>query len=125
MYLREKLRSRVQDQVFVSQMKVVASAWQRDLAHACIEFRTEVRAMNFRVPETIADSGYSIAKLDLLARREYIPELMRVAANTKLFDVSPAVVSGPWPPFSFLDHVLRIEPIDARDPRDSAFPHSA
>jgi Gas vesicle synthesis protein GvpL/GvpF len=67
----------------------------------CVDLLSSVRKLS--VKNTIQeDVGYSIAKIDLLVRRESVDSILKASSTLRVRSATPTVASGPWPPFSFL-----------------------
>ena len=100
-YLAAKMEARrLQHQVEI-EADAVAKQLKVFYPKECVDLISSVRKLS--VKNTIQeDVGYSIAKIDLLVRRESVDSILKVASTLRVRSETPTVASGPWPPFSFL-----------------------
>lgn len=68
---------------------------------ACVDSISSVRKLSVKNTSE-EDVGYSIAKIDLLVRRDSVDSILKAASMLHVRSEMPTVASGPWPPLSFL-----------------------
>ena len=99
----------VVDEIIVTAPAGYESKIQELVGDGCFAIRTSICKMRMVCTERDLDKVYSIAKLDLLIRRNAYPHVMQTVATIPFCNVSPTLMSGPWPPFSFVDSHGTIE----------------
>jgi len=101
-YLKSKARSKYRDDGIEREVSKVAAEIRGIFADACVDLVSSVSEMIAKRPGEEADVIYSVAKIDLLVRREAIASVRNAASLMQLQSSLPTIASGPWPPFSFV-----------------------
>ncbi len=100
-YLAAKMEARQFQYQVEKEADAVAKQLTSFFPADCVDSISSVRKL--RVKNTSdEDIGYSIAKVDLLVRRESVEPILKAASLLHVRSEMPTVASGPWPPFSFL-----------------------
>lgn len=102
-YLRARRKSQHQLRGMEAQATETRDVLRDLVAGACTDSRTSVGWMQSTDPNTDENKTYSIARVDLLVRRESIGLVMHLGGMVTLGSMVPTIVSGPWPPFSFAE----------------------
>jgi hypothetical protein len=108
-YLKSKWRSKQRELHVESLLANTGARIQELVGDGCFAIRTSICKMRMVCTERDLEKVYSIAKLDLLIRRNAYPHVMQTVATIPFCNVSPTLMSGPWPPFSFVDSHGTIE----------------
>jgi Gas vesicle synthesis protein GvpL/GvpF len=115
-YLRGKWKSRQREMQVESLLADTGACIQELVGDGCVAIRTSISKMRTVNSETDCENVYSIAKLDLLILRHAYPRAMQTVATIPFCSVSPTLISGPWPPFSFVEG-------DCTNANKNAFPN--
>lgn len=102
-YLKSKWKARQREMHVESLLANTGACIQELVGDGCVAIRTSICKMRTISTERDSENVYSIAKLDLLIRRDAYPQVMQTVATIPFCNVSPTLMSGPWPPFSFVD----------------------
>ncbi len=102
-YLKNKWKSRQRELHVESLLANTGACIQELVGDGCVAIRTSTCKMRTVSTERDRESVYSIAKLDLLIRRDAYLHVMQTVATIPFCNISPTLMSGPWPPFSFVD----------------------
>lgn len=102
-YLKNKWKSRQRELHVESLLTNTGACIQELVGDGCVAIRTSICKMRTVSTERDLENVYSIAKLDLLIRRHAYPQVMQTVATIPFCNVSPTLISGPWPPYSFVD----------------------
>jgi len=100
-YLAAKMEARRFQNHVEKEADAVAEQMKSFYPKDCINSISSVRKLNVKNTSE-EDIGYSIAKVDLLVRRESVETVLKAASLLHVRSEMPTVASGPWPPFSFL-----------------------
>ncbi len=102
-YLRDKRQAKIKDQYAESLAAQSATDMHQRLGADCVAVRSSVRSMKVVSPTGDGERVYSLTRVDLLVRRNAHPHMMQMAWSAPLGSAKPTLVSGPWPPFSFME----------------------
>lgn len=102
-YLKGKWKSKQRELHVESLLASTGASIQELVGDGCVAKRTSVRTMRTVCTQRDRENVYSIARLDLLIRRDAYSQVMQTVASIPFCNVSPTLISGPWPPFSFVD----------------------
>jgi hypothetical protein len=100
-YLAAKLEARQLQYQVEKEADAVAEQLKSYYPETCVGSISSVRKLSVKNTSD-EDVVYSIAKVDLLVRREAVDSILKTASMLHVRSEMPTVASGPWPPFSFL-----------------------
>lgn len=100
-YLAAKMEARQTQHHVEKEAETVAKQLKSLFPVDCVESISSVRKLNVKNTSE-EDTVYTIAKVDLLVRRESVDTILKAASLLHVRSEMPTVASGPWPPFSFL-----------------------
>ncbi len=100
-YLAAKMEARQLQYQVEKEAEAVANQLKSLFPVDCVDAISSVRKLSVKSTSE-EDTGYSIAKVDLLVRRESVETILKAASLLHVRSEMPTVASGPWPPFSFL-----------------------
>ena len=102
-YLKSKWKARQREMHVEALLANTGACIQELVGDGCVAIRTSICKMRTLCTERDRENVYSIAKLDLLIRRNAYSQVMQTVATIPFCNISPTLMSGPWPPFSFVD----------------------
>ena len=101
-YLQGKWKSKQRELHVESLLSSTGACIQELVGEGCVAMKTSIRTMRTVCTERDRENVYSIARLDLLIRRSAFHQAMQTVATIPFCNVRPTLMSGPWPPFSFV-----------------------
>jgi Gas vesicle synthesis protein GvpL/GvpF len=101
-YLNRKRQSLLSDQQITVLVAKAATGLQSLMGADCVATKSNISSTKVLCPEIGCERTYTIARVDLLVQRKSQTQMMHCALSTLFRSVKPAIVSGPWPPFSFV-----------------------
>ncbi len=102
-YMRRKRRIKLNEHYLESSALAVAECLQQWIGEGCVAINCNVQSMKAIRPEVEHACMYSVARVNLLVLRKTVIHAMNTASSAMLYSTKPTLVSGPWPPFSFID----------------------
>ncbi len=101
-YLRDKRRASSVDQAIQKKLYTLSDQLRGQFTTSISDANISLRALDTERAQTNAKTKAWIAGIELLVRRCWIEEVQDHLRQIRFETVRPSIVSGPWPPYSFV-----------------------
>ena len=101
-YMQLKRQAKIREQYMESLVIKTANDFALQFGSDCVDVRSSIRSMKTLCPERSSPKTYCIARVDLLVQRRLQSTILEAAKSLEICGMKPTLVTGPWPPFSFI-----------------------